>query len=164
MLRHIAPVADESIARLGRSDEKIDNLNEAAAASERTAEAWAAVREAWRGVRGIREHGPPDFIRTEASDLTTRIGRLAHTDPAWLPKAGASHELRPAVELCSGPRETARLLHGLQAMTEGSRLVAHDHSQLVVQLASREELLVPTRSLPADFDVPRPWGRCAAAH
>ena len=156
VLQHIAPVADLQLARSARN-EYTDNLNEAAAASARSAESWGAVREAWRGVRGIREHGPPDVIRTEASDLTTRIGRLAHSDTAWLPKAGASHRLRPVSDFCPNPEETARLLDGLQAMAAASWSVAQDHSRLIVQLASREELLVPTRRLSADFDVPRPW-------
>jgi hypothetical protein len=156
VLLHIAPVTHESVADSVHRDDT-QNLSEAAAACERTAQSWAAVRVAWKGVRAVREDGPPDVIRTEASDLVTRIGRLAHGDPAWLPKAGASHQLRPAKELCADPMEAAGLLNGLQALTDGSRLVAHDHSQLVVHLASREQLLVPTRTLPEEFDVPLPW-------
>jgi hypothetical protein len=106
-------------------------LNDAAAASERSAEAWTKVREAWRGISGLREHGPPDVIRAEATDLTIRIGRLAHSDPAWLPKAGASNQLRSASELCPSPAASARLIAGLQGLADGSRLVAHDHSLLI---------------------------------
>jgi hypothetical protein len=156
LLGHIAPVADVAIEGAARHEHQ-QGLREAARASERSADAWASVREAWRGIRGLREHGPPDVLRAEASDLTTRVGRLAHSDPAWLPKVGASHELRPASELCPNPATTARLVQGLRELAVGSWLLAHDHGRMVSMHEGRMDLLVPTRSLTMDADVPRPW-------
>lgn len=156
LLRHIAPAADLETEGSERNAYAVE-LNEAAVASERSAEAWGAVRQAWQGMRGIREHGPPDVIRVEAGDLTIRIGRLAHSDPAWLPKVGASHELRPASELCPNPAKTAQLVQGLHELAVGSWLLAHDHSRLVGRPDVRDDLVVPTRTLSSDLDVPRRW-------
>lgn len=162
LLLHIAQVADFAIEGSARHEHQL-GLREAAVASERSADAWVAVREAWRGIRALREHGPPDVLRTEASDLTTRVGRLAHSDPAWLPKVGATNELRPTSELCPNPATAAQLVQGLRELALGSWLLAHDHGRLVSLHERRRDLLVPTGSLTMAADAPRLWS-AAPAH
>ena len=132
-------------------------LTDSSLAAEQAGDAWADVRTRWRGLRAASEHGPADVIRREATDLTTRVGRLVHSDPRWLPSLHADKRLRPGDELAAHPDALWDLLSGLRELSSVTAEIASDHVGLIRALQHQELILVRTRTLPLEHDVARPW-------
>ena len=142
----------------GSAGTRLDaHLQQVADTAEQAGHAWAEVRTRWQGIRAAREDGPADAIRREATDLTTRIGRLVHTDPVWLPRLDANKELRPGTELAPDPATLWNLLGGLRQLSALTADIAVDHGDLTHALHSRDLLLVRTSTLPAEYDIARRW-------
>jgi plasmid stabilization system protein ParE len=120
-------------------------------------EAWSRARERWLGLRAA--WGPRDgqALRAEAIDLATRLGRLTYADPAWTPRPGASHALRPLGHLADDPEQSATLLEGLQRLAAISSRIAAEHARLIDIQVTRGQLLVPTRTIPWQQDAHQAW-------
>jgi hypothetical protein len=90
----------------------------------------------------------------EAADLALWTGRLAYENPAWTPGLGPSHPARSPDSLNPEagdlPRVVAAVHQACQTLTQ---LAAADHTQLRTA-AQAGRLLVLTRSLPENFDIP----------
>ena len=137
--------------------ELIGQLEAAAEAADQAGQAWADVRIRWRGLRTPTEHGPANVLRRETSDLTTRVGRLVHTDPTWRPRLDADHQLRTGAQLAPDQATLSRLLDGLRELNASTVDIAVDHLELTQALHQQELLLVRTRTLSSEYDTPRAW-------
>jgi hypothetical protein len=91
---------------------------------------------------------------TEAAALALWTGRLAYANPDWTPKLGPRHVPRLADEL-------ALNMNGLRGAIDAAHHVVHTLSCVadadgnaarIASMAGR--LIVPTRSLPDEYDVP----------
>ena len=84
-------------------------------------------------------------------------GRLAYTDPAWIPALGPSHTSRTPEALAPGPRDLPAVVAAVHQATETlTQIAAAGHGQIRAA-AQAGRLLVPTRSLPDRFDIPYPF-------
>jgi len=95
----------------------------------------------------------------ETADLALWTGRLAYADPAWTPDLGPSRTARPAAQLTDTPAVIAAVHHACETLTQ---VAAADHAQLTAA-ARTGRLLVPTRSLPEEFDIPHRFAPAPAA-
>lgn len=129
------------------------------------ADAAERARDIWRGVAGAVDRINTDSQRyvspaaIEARDLVVWTGRLAYADQDW--------------SAASGPAKAARLPENLVPDPEHARMViaaVHHASHTLTHLARAEHeevraaagagrILVTTRSLPDDFDIPRPFAQ-----
>ena len=118
--------------------------------------AWHQVDRMWDAM--ITESRMlPTQAMTDASDLVLRMGRLVWDDPHWTP----AHSRR------APPRDPAALAPETDAVTTVIAAV-HQSVDVLARVAKADmdaveaadqagRLYVPTRSLPEDYDVPRPF-------
>ena len=125
-----------------------------AAAVARTT--WLAAAQAWSRIT-TDTRGAISPAAAEAADLALWTGRIAHADPGWTLDQGPSSVHRPPHDLAPVPGDLAIVVAAAhQACETLTSLAAADHAQIGTA-ARAGRLLVPTRSLPATFDVPHPF-------
>jgi hypothetical protein len=128
----------------------------AAATAKRARDTWLrAAREVAR-VRTVTS-GSVSSAAVEAAELTSWTGRLAYADPQWSPSDGPDRPLRPPATLASEdlPQLIAAAHHACDTLTG---LARSEHDQ-VHAAAKASRILVPTRSLPDEYDIPYPFAR-----
>jgi hypothetical protein len=126
-----------------------------------SADAAGHAREAWlRAARGWNlmttdTRGIISPAAAEAADLALWTGRMAYADPGWTLDLGPAQATRPPEALAPEPGEVrgvvAAVHHACHTLTQ---IAAADQEQIRTA-ASAGRLLVPTRSLPDSFDIPR---------
>jgi hypothetical protein len=127
------------------------------------ADSMADMRAAWRQVDQMwdmmitESRLLPTLAMTDASDLVLRMGRLVWDKPDWTP-ADSRHAprrttaaLAPEVSAYAGVVSAAH-----QAVDAFARLAINDMDAVAAAMRAGR-LYTPTRSLPADYDVPRPF-------
>ena len=131
-------------------------LNQAADA---TARAWAAWRDAarcWDTVTtGTRAPLAP--VAAEIGDLVLWIGRIAHKDPHWTPAGGHTGALREAANLAHVPADIPVVLAAVHDAADAVIRVGACDREAIRAAAAHTGLFVPTRLLPSDYNVPRPF-------
>jgi hypothetical protein len=93
----------------------------------------------------------------EADDLTLCTGRLAYADPAWTLSSGPGHQPRPPQDLAPRPGDIPLALAAVHHACDALTSQAYAQRERIRTAASADRLLVPTRSLPATMDIPRPF-------
>jgi hypothetical protein len=126
-----------------------------------SADAAGHAREAWlRAARGWNlmttdTRGVISPAAGEAADLALWTGRMAYADPGWTLDLGPAQATRPPEALAAEPGDlrgvVAAVHHACLTLTQ---IAAADQEQIRTA-ASAGRLLVPTRSLPDTFDIPR---------
>jgi hypothetical protein len=155
---HCASLLDVLAARMAQAGdtEASDRLTIAAEAARRARDTWL---QAAREVARIRTIAPgllsPAAI--EAAELTSWTGRLVYADPQWSPAAGPDRPLRPPETLAEEdlPQLISAAHHAYETLT-GLALAEYDQ---VRAAAKAGRILVPTRSLPDEYDIPYPFAR-----
>jgi hypothetical protein len=125
------------------------------------AEAAGQGRDAW--LRTAREvvrtrtvtNGHLSPMALEAGELATWTGRLAYSNPQWSPADGPGRPMRlPETTALGDVPSMIAAAH--QACEAPAALAQADHDQ--IRAAARTgQILVPTRSLPDDYDIPYPF-------
>jgi hypothetical protein len=133
-------------------------LHESADAAGNARQAWLRAARAWSGITtDTRNTISP--AAAESADLALWTGRLAYADPGWTLERGPSQAVRPPDALAPGPGDipgvVAAVHHACQTLTQ---IAAGDQEQIRTA-ANAGRLLVPTRSLPATYDIPRAFAR-----
>jgi hypothetical protein len=122
-------------------------------AADRARNTWLQVAEAWDHIT-TETRGAMGQTATEATALALWTGRLAYAGPDWTPALGPRHELRSLAELADSPEQVRHLIdaihHSFHTLTE----VAEAELNQARTAGTTARLVVPTRSLPEDFDVP----------
>jgi hypothetical protein len=129
------------------------------------ADAAERVRDQWREVAGTVDRIATDSRRyvsqaaAEARDLAVWTGRLAYADQDWTAASGPAKAVRPSQSLAPEPEHArmavAAVHHASHTLTQIAR-AEHDEVRAAGQAG---RILVTTRSLPDDFDIPRPFAR-----
>ncbi len=127
------------------------------------AEAARRARDTWlcaaRDVARIRTVIPGQASPTavEAGELASWTGRLAYADPQWSPADWPDRPLRPPETLVieDMPQMVAAAHHACETLTG---LACAEHNQ-IHGAAQAGRILVPTRSLPAEYGIPYPFAR-----
>jgi hypothetical protein len=106
----------------------------------------------------IRRYMPGDA--RDAGDLALWTGRLAHADQEWNlaerapPKAPRA---RAASELAPGPEDVRAVVAAVHHTADAVAQLGDAHQRLAFSAAKAKRFLVPTQSLSARYDVPRPY-------
>jgi hypothetical protein len=127
-----------------------------AGAARQAGRAWYQIaRELRQVTTDTRGHISP--AATEAHDLALWTGRLAYTDPTWTPASGPHHPQRPPHDLTAQPVDLPLVVAAVHHACDTLTLLAQTgHSQMDAAIHARR-LLVPTRTLPLGYDIPRPY-------
>jgi len=130
--------------------------------------AWHQVDRLW-DVMITETRMLPTQAMTDASDLVLRMGRLVWDDPHWTPARSRRSALRDPAALAPGTGALATVVAAVHQSVDALARVAQADMEAVEAAGQAGRLYVPTRSLPADYDIPRPFAtapvsRCQALH
>jgi hypothetical protein len=124
-----------------------------------------AARDAWlrtsQLMGQISTESAHSLTRTtvEAQDLMLRLGRLASGNPRWTP---AGQEQKPddrvVAALAPNPPAARSVLAAVHQSADALAVLADRDLAAVTTAAAAGRLYVPTRQLPPEYDVPRPYG------
>jgi hypothetical protein len=131
-------------------------LATAAEAARRTRDAWLhAAREVAR-IRTVTP-GAASPAAVEAGELASWTGRLTYADPQWSPADGPDRAMRPpeTIALEEMPQMVAAAHYACETMTG----LAHAENDQIRASTQAGRILVPTRSLPEEYDIPYPFAR-----
>ena len=115
--------------------------------------AWLTATTAWDAVR-TDSSGSAFATATAGADLALWTGRLAYATPGWTPNLGPRHPARPATELAATPHDLRRVVTAVHYVCHTLEQVAAAEHSLARTAAQEHRLIVPTRNLPEEFDVP----------
>jgi hypothetical protein len=130
--------------------------------------AWQQVDRLWDGMITERRLLPTSAM-TDASDLVLRLGRLVWDNPHWTPARAQRAPRRPPPSMAPGAADFRAVVAAAHQAIDALALVAKADGQAVESAAAAGRLYVPTRSLPEEYDVPRPFApapvtRCEVLH
>lgn len=133
-----------------------DCLNATAQAARHATRTWYQTAQALREVT-TDTRGQLTPAAAEAGQLAWWTGRLTYTDPAWTLATGPNGTLRSPGELAPSPEDVPRVIAAVHHAAEAVALLAEtEHEQLHRAIRARR-ILVPTRTLTGDYDIPRPY-------
>jgi hypothetical protein len=112
----------------------------AAGSAIRASGAWQQVADTWRSFRTDTPHAHAQPV-SDASDLITRLGRLAFDDPAWIPAHGARLPHRDPQQIrnvLAGVHQTADALARMAAtdLTTLAEAVTAGHLYAITEASS----------------------------
>jgi len=93
----------------------------------------------------------------EARHLALWTGRLAYASPEWTLVSGPAHPARDPESLAPEPDDVARVVAAVHHVCETLTQLARADSEQIRTAVRAGRILVPTRSLPDGYDVPRPY-------
>jgi hypothetical protein len=139
------------------------SLAAAADAANQTRAAWLTVAESWDSIT-TDTRGAMGSTGAEAAALALWTGSLAYANPDWTPALRPLHPPRAAEELAADADQLRgavdsghHVAHTLTQVAEADR----DHVRIAA-MAGR--LIVPTRSLPDEYDVPYRFAPAPPSH
>jgi hypothetical protein len=138
-------------------------LSATATAAHQARGAWYQTARALRHIT-TDTHGHLSPAAAEARDLAWWTGRLAYTDPAWTLASGPGHPVRTPQDLAPLPEDLPQAVAAVHHAADALALLAgieYDHLRGAIQA---RRILVPTRTLPDDYDIPRPYGPAPSEH
>jgi hypothetical protein len=148
----------------GRGPDRLQaDLAEAAEAANHAQQAWRRVAGALdQVVTDGRGHLSP--VAVEARDLAIWTGQLAYAEPEQAPSSGAPRETRPPESLMPAPQQVplavAAVHHACHTLTR----LAWAQEGVIRTAAQAGRILVTTRSLPDDLDIPHPYTQAPREH
>ena len=119
-------------------------------------EAWQQVDSMWSTVITERRLLPTSAM-SEAGDLVLRMGRLVWDNPQWTPARAHRSVRRTPGALAPRTAGFTAVLSAVHHAADALARVGVADMATVAAAASDGRLYVPTRSLPARYDVPRPF-------
>jgi hypothetical protein len=131
-------------------------LDAAADHADDSRRAWLAVAHAW-DTMVTDTRGYLSRPAAEAGQLALWTGRLAYADPAWTPARRPSHAVRDPANLAPGPAALTEIASALHYAADSLARAARTDLDTVGTAGRAGRLYVTTRSLPAHYDVPRPY-------
>lgn len=130
--------------------------------------AWHQVDRMW-DVMITESRMLPNQAMTDASDLVLRMGRLVWDDPHWTPAHSRRAPLRNPAALAPETGVVVTVVAAVHQSVDALARLAKADMDAVGVAGRAGRLYVPTRSLPEEYDVPRPFAtapvsRCQALH
>ena len=139
------------------------DLAAAADAARQASGSWYQIARALRQVTtDTRGHLSP--AAAEARDLALWTGRLAYTDPTWTPASGPHHPTRPPQQLAARPGDVPQVVAAIHHAGEALALLSETEHDQLRAAAHAGRILVPTRTLPDDYNIPRPYATALPEH
>jgi hypothetical protein len=132
-----------------------------AQAARHAASAWYQAARALRQVT-TDTRGRLTPAAAEARDLAVWTGRLAYADPAWTPASGPNQLPRPPGELAPRPEGIPHVVAAIHHAADALALLASTEHHQFHGAAQAGRILVPTRTLDDDYDIPRPYAPAPA--
>src|SRR5215468_8921172 len=99
-------------------------------------------------------HGQIFPAAAETRDLVLWTGRLAYADPDWTPASGPAQTARRAESL--SPAQVPWLIAAAHHVSATLTRLARAEQEQIRTAAQAGRILVATRSLSDEFDIPRP--------
>jgi len=150
-------------ASRGASADISADLAAAADAARQASGSWYQIARALRQVTtDTRGHLSP--AAAEARDLALWTGRLAYTDPTWTPASGPHHPTRPPQDLAAQPSDVPQVVAAVHYAGEALALLSQTEHDQLRAAAHAGRILVPTRTLPDDYNIPRPYAAALPEH
>ena len=153
-----ACLLDVLAARMAQTElgEASGGLAAAAQAARRARDAWLHAARAVDRIRTVTAI-PASPAAVETGELASCTGRLAYADPQWSPADGPDRPTRPPGTLAMEdmPQLVAAVHHSCETLTG----LAHSEHDQLRAAAQAGRILVPTRSLPEEYDIPYPFAR-----
>jgi hypothetical protein len=111
----------------------------------------------------------PAQAATDASDLVLRMGRLVWDDPHWTPARSRQAPRRSPAALAPERDMVTTVLAAVHEAADALACLAKAGMDAVEAASAAGRLYVPTRSLPENYNVPRPFAtapvsRCEVLH
>ena len=131
-------------------------LDAAADHADDSRRAWLAVAHIW-DTMVTDSRGYLSRPAAEAGQLALWTGRLAYADPAWTPARRPSHAVREPASLAPGRAELAQIASAMHYAADSLVRAARTELDTVATAGRAGRLYVTTRSLPAHYDIPRPY-------
>ena len=130
--------------------------------------AWHQVDRMW-DVMITESRMLPTQAMTDASDLVLRMGRLVWDDPHWTPAHSRRAPLRNPAALAPETVAITTVIAAVHQSVDALARLAKADMDAVGAAGRAGRLYVPTRSLPEEYDVPRPFAtapvsRCQVLH
>ncbi len=130
--------------------------------------AWHQVDRMW-DVMITESRMLPTQVMTDASDLVLRMGRLVWDDPHWTPAHSRRAPLRNPAALAPETGVVTTVIAAVHQSVDALARLAKADMNAVGAAGQAGRLYVPTRSLPEEYDVPRPFAtapvsRCQVLH
>ena len=130
--------------------------------------AWHQVDRMW-DVMITESRMLPTQAMTDASDLVLRMGRLVWDDPHWTPAHSRRAPLRNPAALAPETDAVTTVIAAVHQSVDALARLAKADMDAVEAADQAGRLYVPTRLLPEDYDVPRPFAtapvsRCQVLH
>jgi hypothetical protein len=139
------------------------DLADAADAARQASGNWYQIARALRQVTtDTRGHLSP--AAAEAGDLALWTGRLAYTDPTWTPASGPRHPARSRQQLAARPGDVAQVVAAVHHAGEALTLLSETEHDQLRAATHAGRILVPTRTLPDDYNIPRPYATALPEH
>jgi hypothetical protein len=146
-----------------RSDRLQADVAEAAEAANHARQAWRRVADVLdQVVTDGRGHLSP--VAMETRDLAIWTGRLAYAEPGWTPSSGPRGEIRPPESLMPAPQQVPLVVAAVHHACHTLTRLAWAQERVIRTAAQAGRILVPTRSLPDDLDIPHPYTRAPREH
>jgi hypothetical protein len=118
--------------------------------------AWQRVDQTWDAIMTENRQMPAAGL-ADASDLILRIGRLTWDDPHWTPAHSHRAPPRPPAAIAPDADAVKALISAVHQSVDAMAVVAWADGDAVRTASAGGRLYVPTRTLPARYDVPRPF-------
>jgi hypothetical protein len=139
------------------------HLSAAADAARRTRAAWLGTAHALDDVHTDAD-GRISRAAAETRDLALWTGRLSYANPDWTLASGPAQIARTPESLAPGPEQVPPVIAAAHQVSATLTRLARVELEQIHVAAQAGRILVPTRSLPSEFDIPRPFARALPAH
>jgi hypothetical protein len=140
-----------------------------AAQLDEAADFMAGMRAAWHQVDRMwdmmitESRLPQAPAMTDTSDLVLRMGRLVWDDPHWTPARSCPAPMRNPATLAPRTGAVTAVVAAVHHSVDALARAAKADMDAVETAGQAGRLYVPTRSLPARYDVPRPYAAAPAS-
>jgi hypothetical protein len=139
------------------------NLAQAAGQAGSARDAWLdAAREYEEITTDIRDHMSP--AAAEAAELALWSGRLAYAGPDWNISSGPSHPARPAEALAPEAADVPEVVAAIHHASEAVAQLATANLEQAKSAVRGDRVLVATRFLPENYDIPSPYTPAPASY
>jgi len=137
-------------------------LSAAAEAAARTRHAWLGVAHALDDI-STDAKGRVSRAAAETRDLAQWSGRLAYANPDWTPATGPAQAARAPEDLAPEPEQVPLVTAAAHQVSVALTRLARAEQEQIRAAAQAGRILVTTRSLSDEYDIPRPFARAPRA-
>jgi hypothetical protein len=133
-------------------------LSVAADAAARTRQAWLGVAHALDDI-STDAKGRISRAAAETRDLAQWSGRLAYANPDWTPATGPAQAARAPDDLAPEPQQVPLVIAAAHQLSVALTRLAYAEQEQIHAADQAGRILVTTRSLSDEYDIPRPFAR-----